>query len=378
MDKYRFHLPGLMHLPVSKKYTSCAYTQKMIKFSKMMLSLGHEVYIYGAEGSEVPCTEFIQTHTLADIKAIWGDGADNELGYDWYKKGFNESKVAPKLRTDLFPRFIATVASEIRKRADEQDFFLNPSGLYYKPIEQAVGLLNSCEYGIGYTQSYLNFKAFESAFLMNFTYGGSTHGHMLRPTGFDRVIPNYFDPEDFQFTETKQEYILYLGRITYAKGVTIAVKVADALNMKLIIAGQGEVTWDPDKGYLKGLEFEVTSPNIEYWGFADTETRKMLLSNAKMVMVPSLYMEPFGGVNVEAQLSGTPVLATNWGAFPETIIDGKTGFLCHTNEEFIEKAKKVGDLDPKEIRRHAERYLMDNVKHEYNEWFKFINEINFN
>jgi len=70
----RFHIPALLHLPVSEKYTGCAYTQKILKFSKMMLSLGHEVFIYGAEGSDVPCTEFIQTHSLQDIRDTFGDG----------------------------------------------------------------------------------------------------------------------------------------------------------------------------------------------------------------------------------------------------------------------------------------------------------------
>ena len=65
--KYRFHVLGMAHVPVSERYSSCAYTQKFVKFSKMMLSLGHEVFIYGAESSDAPCTQFIQTHTLQVI-----------------------------------------------------------------------------------------------------------------------------------------------------------------------------------------------------------------------------------------------------------------------------------------------------------------------
>src|ERR1035437_4459732 len=85
--KYRFHLLGLAHLPVSEKYPSCAFTQKVVKFSKMMMSLGHEVFIYGAEGSDAPCTKFYQTHTLEDIRKQWGEGDDRfEIGYNFEEK----------------------------------------------------------------------------------------------------------------------------------------------------------------------------------------------------------------------------------------------------------------------------------------------------
>ena len=63
---YRFHMLGLVHLPCSKAYLSCAFTQKNHKLARMLLSLGHEVFYYGAEGSDVPCTKFFETHTLKD------------------------------------------------------------------------------------------------------------------------------------------------------------------------------------------------------------------------------------------------------------------------------------------------------------------------
>ena len=80
--KYTFHLLGLGHLPQSRHYMSCAYTQKNIKLSKMLLNLGHEVIFYGAEGSDVECSKFVQTHTLKDICEDYGDGDNRfEIGY---------------------------------------------------------------------------------------------------------------------------------------------------------------------------------------------------------------------------------------------------------------------------------------------------------
>lgn len=373
--KYRFHIPGLMHLPISERYNSCAFTQKIVKLSKMLLSLGHEVYLYGAEGSDALCTEFIQTHSLTDIKRYLGDGSDNELGYDWYSKGVDEVRIALQSKSYLIGKYMLSVSEEIRKRKKVDDFLLLPISM--PEIATLVGLKLTCESGIGYFKSFAPFRAFESEFIKNYTYGAENGKHVLRPTPNDRVIPNYFDPNDFEYSESKEEFFLFIGRVIYAKGITIAVKVADALNKKLIVAGQGATYWNPKEGRLIGKEFDVTSPNIEYIGFANKDKRKFLMSRAKAVLVPSLYVEPFGGVNVEAQLSGTPVLTTPFGAFPETVKHGETGFICHTNAEFIENAKKVDQLNPKKIRKHAERYLMDNVKLEYQSWFDQLYSLYF-
>lgn len=375
-QKYRFHIPGLLHFPVSDKYLSCAFTQKIIKLSQMLISLGHEVYVYGAEGSNVQCAEFIQTHTLEEIKTHLGDGTDNELGWDYLGKGTTaEMELMLKSKPYLYGKYVMSVASEIRKRKKDDDFLLLPIAM--PELAALVGLRMTCESGIGYINSFTQFRAFESEFIKNYTYGAENGKHIIRPSHFDRVIPNYFDDKDFEFKKEKQDFLLFIGRVIYAKGITVAVKVADALNKKLIIAGQGVYSWDRERGRLTGKEFDVTSPNIEYVGFVNKEMRKRLLSDASMVLVPSLYVEPFGGVNVEAQLSGTPVLTTPFGAFPETVKEGITGFICHSNEEFIESAKKVNKLDPKKIRKHAERYLMDNVKGEYQKWFDDIYKANF-
>src|ERR1700733_2525745 len=62
-NKKRFHVATLPHTKTTKEYLPCAYTQKVLNFCKMMKSLGHDVYHYGAEGSEADCTEHITTIT---------------------------------------------------------------------------------------------------------------------------------------------------------------------------------------------------------------------------------------------------------------------------------------------------------------------------
>lgn len=355
----RFHLLGLVHLPVSERYMACAFTQKIVKLSTMLLSLGHEVFLYGAEGSDTPCTEFTQTHSLSDIRREWGEGDNRfEIGYDWKSGGFKHDINAA--RTPTTQRYYQSCIEEISSRKRSDDFLLVMQGYYQKPISDAVKLWLTCEPGIGYRGSFTRFRAFESAYLQNFTYGSEHPGKGINGHYYDRVIPNYFDCKDFPFLGKKEDYFLYIGRLIVRKGVMTAVKATEAIGAELILAGQQS----------SEIDVEKLPPHCRFVGYVEPEQRAGLMGRARAVFVPTLYMEAFGGVNVEAQLTGTPVITTNFGVFPETVAHGVTGFCCNTLQDFVDAARDVDKLDPCIIRKHAERYLMNNVKWEFQRWFK--------
>jgi glycosyltransferase involved in cell wall biosynthesis len=323
----------------------------------MLLSLGHEVYLYGCEGSDAPCTEFVQTHTLEDIRKEWGDGFDDPLGYDW--RGGNFRHDFNGKRTETTQKFYQRCVEEINKRKRPDDFLLLAQGSYHKPISDAVNLWLTCEPGVGYRGSFSRFKAFESAYLQNFTYGSRSPFKSVNGDYYDRVIPNYFDPKDFPLCEEKGDYYLFIGRVIQRKGVWTAIEATRAIGAKLIIAGQ------------KDPEIDVTKlpAHVKFLGYLEPEQRAEVMGKAKAVFVPTIYLEAFGGVNVEAQLCGTPAICTSFGAFPETVKQGVTGFLCNTLQDFVDAAKKAPELDPFTIHTHASRYLMANVRHEYQRWF---------
>jgi len=358
MNKYRFHLLGLVHLPVSERYMGCAFTQKIVKLSKMLLSLGHEVYLYGSEGSDAPCTKFIQTHTLKDIRDAWGEGDNRfEIGYDWHAKGFKHDFNSQRTPTTL--KYYESAIKAINKNKKPDDFLLLSMGQYQKPIANDVNLYLTCEPGIGYRGSYARFRAFESAYLMNFTYGAENDKASINGNYYDRVIPNYFDPKDFEFSSKKGDYYLYIGRMIQRKGVWTAIKATQAIGAKLILAGQA----DPE------IDIKSLPSHCKFVGYVEPKERTKLMKNAIATFVPTIYLEAFGGVNVESQLCGTPVITTNFGVFPETVVQGVTGYRCDTLNDFVRATRDVKKLDPKTIRKHAERYLMDNVKYEFQKWF---------
>lgn len=358
--KYRFHLLGLVHLPVSERYMGCAFTQKIVKLSKMLLSLGHEVILYGAEGSDAPCSEFVQTHTLSDIRQEWGEGDNRfEIGYNWKATGFKHDFNAEKTATTL--KYYDACIQAIKRIKQPDDFLLVMQGYYQKPIADQAGLWLTCEPGIGYRGSYARFRAFESAYLMNFTYGSEHPFQCINGHYYDRVIPNYFDEKDFPYRAEKEDWYFFIGRLIERKGVYTAIKTVDAIGAKLVLAGQGKLPID--------------SPNCEVIGYVDPEKRAELMGRARAVFVPTVYLEAFGGVNVEAQLCGSPAITTNYGVFPETVVQGMTGFRCNTLQDFVDAALAAKELHPALIRRHAERYLMDNVRWEFQAWFDDLYQV---
>lgn len=369
----RFHLLGLAHLPCSKEYLSCAFTQKNHKLARMLLSLGHEVFYYGAEGSDVACTEFIQTHSLYDIRWDYGDGDNRfEIGYNWHQTDFRHDFNIQRKSSTL--KFIAESIAAINKRKHDDDFLLCTQGTYHKPIADSIGLYLTCEPGIGYRGSFARFRAFESSYIQNFTYGSQNPFKCVNGAYYDRVIPNYFDPEDIEFSAKKDGYYLYVGRIIRRKGLATATKACDAIGKKLIIAGQAARI--DRRGYLISITdpgFEIPPGNWEYIGFVGVEKRKRLMAEATATFTPTEYLECFAGVHIESMLSGTPVITTNFGVFPETIPDylnGKVGFRCNTLQDFTEASEKSKSLNPLLIREYASRFLMDNVKLEFQKWFE--------
>jgi glycosyltransferase involved in cell wall biosynthesis len=359
MRKFRFHLLGLNHLPTSEKYMSCAFTQKNVKMCKMLLDLGHEVFLYGAEGSDAPCTKFIQTHTLKEIRQTWGDGDNRfEIGYDWKNGQFRHDIISKT--TPLTQKSRLKVISEILKNKRPDDFLMVTQGFYQKPIADAVELFLTIEPGVGYRGSFSRFRSFESTYIQYFTYGSEHPRESINGNNYDRVMPNYFDIKDFPFQKKKQDYYLFMGRIINRKGINTAIRTVEAIGGKLIVAGQR----DPSTEKL------IKNPVVECVGYADTKTRAKLMGRAKAVFCPSLYLEPFCGVHAEAMLCGTPVITTNFGAFTDYVIDGLNGYKCSTLQDFVDATKKIEHLDMESIREYASIFTIDRVKLSYEKWFQ--------
>ena len=341
----RFHLISLPHTQTTEDYAACAFTEKVRKFCIMMMNLGHEVFLYAGEYNDAPCTEHIQclseeerANTL-DGKHFTTASFDYSLPH-WVK--FNQN-----------------VIDGIKARHKERDFILSIAGLANKSVSDAFPhpYYQFVEFGIGYGGSFARYRVFESYAWMHATYGAQgprNNPNALDGVWYDDVIPGYFEVEKFPFSDKKEDYYLFVGRLTERKGYKIAEEVCKHLNKRLILAGVGDT---PTYG--------------EYVGVINPRQRGDLMRKARAVFVPTIYIEPFGNVAVEAMACGTPVICTDWGAMTETVIDGVTGFRCRSLQEFVDATEKVKDLNPWGIRTHAmNNYSLPVVGLRYQAYFQ--------
>ena len=185
------------------------------------------------------------------------------------------------------------------------------------------------------------------------------------------AVHNAVDVDDFPLVRRKKDYYVTLARFTKDKGQHVAVKFAiknrKRLRMAGTVAGMGsnrrvllELS-NPLSPYRKNEEFRYFSdrilkdllqhPRITYVGNLSGRKKTQFLANAKALLFPIDWEEPFGMAVIEALACGTPVVAMNRGAMPEIIEHGVNGFLANNEKEFEEYALRVDEIDPEECRR---------------------------
>mgnify|MGYP002399367862 CR=1 FL=1 len=160
------------------------------------------------------------------------------------------------------------------------------------------------------------------------------HGHVT-------FVHNGLDPADYIFRRRKERWDLFLGQLHSNRGYHWAIEAARRAGRRLLVAGG----WRPS---FTGA--------IKYVGEIDNRRKAVLLARARCVWNPALWDDPFGLVNIEALLSGTPVVATRRGALPE-IVTPEVGALGDTLEELIALAETIGTRAPEACRAHAERHF---------------------
>jgi glycosyltransferase involved in cell wall biosynthesis len=345
----RFHVIGLPHTHVTQDYSACAFSMKVLNFCRMMKSRGHTVFLYAGEQNEAPCDEHIVCISEPDRVAHVGE------------RHYTEAPWLPESRA--WTIFNQNATAGVKRRHQQGDFVCIIGGTAHKPIHDALPEALVVEFGVGYGGCFAKHKVFESYAWLHLVYGARS---MNNPTGvdgqwFDAVIPGYLEPEKFPFRAKKDDYFLYVGRLTDRKGYRIAQDVCENLGKRLILAGPG-----PHDGYG------------EFVGVVGPEERGKLMAGAIASFVPTIYVEPFGNVAIEAMACGTPVICTDWGAMTETVLDGVTGFRCRTFGEFKRAAQVAvnGTLDPHVIRQHAiDNYSLEVIGDKYERYFERLSHL---
>lgn len=355
--KPQLFILSLPHTQVTADYVSCAYTQKARKLAIMMGKQGYTCHIIGSE-------DFDFEPTGDKITAITKDKQQEIFGNHDHKKYFYN--ITWGVDDECWVHFNNNAIKEIKKRIKKGDLILTFAGLCQQQIANAFPDNITVEAGIGYTGVFSKFRVYESFAWQNYIHGLQNNDTI---EWYETVIPNYWDTNEFPFSNQRDDYFLYIGRLIDRKGYKIAQEVCEKLGKRLIIAGQlGE-----------GEQFTGYGTHI---GTVNVEQRGSLMSNAVAVFTPTWYLGPFEGTHVEAQLCGTPVITTAFGVYNDTIKDGFNGYRCNDFQEFLNAtqwALRLGSRHRQEIRENAQNlWAMDKVALMYDKYFTRLSNLQHN
>jgi glycosyltransferase involved in cell wall biosynthesis len=368
-NKPVLHVIGLAHLPTAAidPVHACAYSGKIRRTCEMMTNHGFDVIFYGVEGSKVIAKESVVVLSEADRMKNYGPL--EEFSSKFFQHGKNDP---------AYVTFKANATREILERVQPGDIFCNPMGNYYEEmcksesqggIEKANGYPFLVESGIGYSGILLNtHRVFESHPWQNYVYGiynAWTQGQSFgNGEWYDDVIPNFYDPGHYKFNASKEDYFFMNCRIAQRKGIDIAIQTMEAMGGHLILAGQ------------PGEDVKLDSPNVEYIGYISEKEKIDLLAHAKGLFSTTKYIGPFEGIAVEAQLSGCPVITTDFGCYTETVQQGLTGYRGMVLRDFVDAAKNIEKIKPKTCRNWAvSQFSMDACAPRYANFFRRLGDL---
>lgn len=168
---------------------------------------------------------------------------------------------------------------------------------------------------------------------------------------------------DFDFYKSsnirRSDRWLFLARFSKIKGAHIAVDLARQLRFGLDLVGDDKITGEPE--YAQRI-MEQAMHNIKYIG---PQSRQRCVewfnSNYAMLHMNKLFREPFGLAPLEAQGCGLPVIAFDYGAMRETIVNGKTGFLVKHEDEARDliKTNAISSIDRNECIKWAREFSIE-------------------
>lgn len=343
-----FHCLSVPYSPTNKEVSLCAFVQKVYKFCDYMTKAGHTVYHYGHENSKVNCTEHITVTNDDILKNSYGN-----LNH-WQTNGFNQN-----INENAVKIFNQNCIHELSKRIkSKNEFILCWFGFAHEPcVKFFYNKAIVVEPSIGYDSMFAPVKIFETYSQMH-----KMHGLVKRDIDIntESVIYPGFDVNDFEFKKEKSNIALFLGRVITGKGAKIAYDACNEAEQEIIFAG-------PNIEKMKDTKY------CKFIGFVDPEKRKELLSNAKFLFAPSIFMEPCNWTAIEAQFSGTPCITTDFGGFVETVVHNKTGIRCRNSKDFTQAIKHISKINSQDCYENAiNKFTIDIQRQNYEDFFKSL------
>jgi glycosyltransferase involved in cell wall biosynthesis len=167
----------------------------------------------------------------------------------------------------------------------------------------------------------------------------------------DRYVLNGIDPAEYIFSESKDDYFLFMSTMNWGlkKGLDVALSLSQRLGFKLVVAGTGQ-----DHESINRVTEMCTRVGARYVGDVRGSEKAELLAGAKGFLFPTKLDEAFGLGMAEALMSGTPVICSDRGACPE-LISSDVGFVCKDEDDYVAAINNIASISPRACRDKAMR-----------------------
>ena len=178
------------------------------------------------------------------------------------------------------------------------------------------------------------------------------------------VIHHGVDVDSFPVGSGDGRYLAMLTRMSPDKGVHRAIEIARRADARLLIAAKVR---DPDEHeYFDEIIRPRLYGGVEYIGEIGFAEKQRLLADATALLNPIEWSEPFGMAMLESLACGTPVIATPYGAAPEIVVHGESGFLAEADDDLIKAVHSVAALDRRACRQRAlDRFSVEAMAQKY-------------
>jgi len=171
-------------------------------------------------------------------------------------------------------------------------------------------------------------------------------------------------PDELTPSDSPGDYLAFLGRISPEKRADRAIEVARRTNVPLRIAAKVDET---DQQYFEeSIEPLLAGAHVDFIGEVGSDAKGDLLANARALIFPIDWAEPFGLVMIEAMACGTPVIAYRLGSVPEVITDGVNGFIVDDIDGAVEAVGRLDQIDRARCRAtFEERFTVERMARDY-------------
>jgi glycosyltransferase involved in cell wall biosynthesis len=162
------------------------------------------------------------------------------------------------------------------------------------------------------------------------------------------VIPNPIDVHGWPMQERKEDYVLWIGRMTAEKGAHRAIAAARAAGVPLVLAG---VIQPGQQAFFdRAVAPHIDGDRVRFLGEVGGSLKRSLFAGARALLMPISWQEPFGMVMIEALACGTPVIAFPAGAASELVMHGRTGFLVEDETSMAAAVGRLGSIAARDCR----------------------------